>query len=502
MTGPYVVGVDVGTTSAKAVVVDDAWRVRGEAREEYPTRYLPGNGAEQNPDDWWGASARCIAAALEQAGVAAPDVAAVGVSSQAPSVVLLDGDGRPLGPALLWMDRRGQAECALRTAEGARVVALTGNRLDPYYAAPKLAWLLRTDPSLARRASTFLMANGYVTHRLTGVVTADTGHAGLSLLNDLDADGWSGELAELWGVPPTWLPPLSDPSTVVGMVSPAAAPATGLAAGTPVIAGLVDGVAASLESGVVAHGDVCEMTGQSTVVNAAVKADVARQTTGALSVMPYPVPGHHLVFGSMVATGGILRWFRDEFGSGLEDGDFAALDALAGTASPGSGGLLMLPYFLGERSPIWDSDARGAVVGLSMSTTRADLVRAILEGTAYGLAHNVAELAAMGLKPAALRIVGGGARGRTWNQIKADVTGLPVELPSHSLGAPVGTALVAAAGVGLVADLVEVVRRRYAVTERIAPDPSRHADYQRRYRIYRDLYPALRDVHRSLAELR
>ncbi|MGH3658966.1 MAG: xylulokinase, partial [Micromonosporaceae bacterium] len=424
MTG-FVIGVDVGTTSAKAVVVDDSWRVRGEAREEYPTTYLPGNGAEQDPDDWWAASARCVAEALSRAGVAARDVAAVGVSSQAPSVVLLDSGGTPLRPALIWMDRRGQAECDARTAESARVVELTGNRPDPYYAAGKLAWLLRDDPSLAGRTRAVVMANGYVTYRLTGVLATDTGHAGLTLLGDLDTAGWSDELIELWGVPPHWLSPLHAPTDVVGTVTADAAAATGLAAGTPVIAGLVDGVAASLEAGVVAHGDVCEMTGQSTVVNAAVRTDVARRSTGALSVMPYPVAGHHLVFGAMVATGGILRWFRDEFGAGDGSSDgsggggsaggdaFAALDELAGTAPPGAGGLVMLPYFLGERAPIWDSDARGAVVGLSMSTSRADLVRAILEGTAYGLAHNLAELAELGLRPAALRIVGGGARGRT-----------------------------------------------------------------------------------------
>lgn len=504
MSRPVVVGVDVGTTSAKAVVVDGSWRVRGQASQEYPTRFVAGSGAEQDADDWWRATASCVATALSAAGVAATDVAAVGVSSQAPTVVLLDADGEPLGPALVWMDRRGQSECVRRRGDTDRVVELTGNRPDSYYAAPKLAWLLREDPGLANRAATMVMVAGYVVHRLTGVVSADTTHAGLSLLNDLDAGGWSAEMAELWGVPRAWLPPLSEPSTVVGTVRPDAAAATGLAAGTPVIAGLVDGAAASVEAGVVAHGDVCEMTGQSTVVNAAVEIASARQSTGALSVMPYPIPGHHLVFGAMVATGGILRWFRDELtedGVGSAD-TYAALDALAGTAPLGSGGLVMLPYFLGERSPIWDSDARGAFVGLSMSTSRADLVRAILEGTAYGLAHNLEEMAAFGLRPTTLRVVGGGARGRTWNQIKADVTGVPVEVPAESMGAPVGTALVAAAGVGLLTDLVGVAGARYAVGERYEPDPARHAAYRRRYQIYRELYPSLTKVHQMLAELR
>jgi xylulokinase len=500
---PLVVGVDVGTTSAKAVVVDDTGRVLGECRREYPTEYVGSGGAQQDPRHWWSAVAHCVAGALERSDADAASVAVVGVSSQAPSVVLLDDSGEPLGPALLWMDRRGQAECDGRAAESDRVIDLTGNRPDSYYAAPKLAWALGRDPSLRTRAARVAMANGYVVRRLTGVSSVDTGHAGLSLLYDLSANRWSTELCELWGIPESWLPPLSEPHEVVGRVHADAARATGLAVGTPVVAGLVDGAAASLEAGVLAHGDVCEMTGQSTVVNAAVAADKARAHAGALTVMPYVVPGHHLVFGSMVATGGILRWFRDQFGhSNADDDAFERLDRLAASAPVGSGGLVMLPYFLGERSPIWDADARGAVVGLSMASTRADLVRAILEGAAYGLNHNLEHLADTGIRPAALRVVGGGARGRTWNQIKADVTGLAVELPGGSMGAPVGAALVAAAGVGLIDDLTAAARARFTVARRIPSDPSRHRDYARLYRVYRELYPSLDRVHALLAELR
>lgn len=212
-----------------------------------------------------------------------------------------------------------------------------------------------------------------------------------------------------------------EPTEVVGGVRREAAARTGLREGTPVVAGGVDGVTGSLASGLASHGDVCEMTGQSTVVNAAFSqerfADAADAWRGALSVLPYPVPGHHLVYGAMVATGGILRWFRDEFGdrelaeAGPPGDAFAALDELAAQSEPGAGGLLMLPYFHGERAPVWDPDARGALLGLSMATRRCDVVRAILEGTAYGLAHNVDELRRIGLEPARIRAVGGGARG-------------------------------------------------------------------------------------------
>ncbi|HZC27933.1 MAG TPA: FGGY family carbohydrate kinase [Actinopolymorphaceae bacterium] len=504
-----VIGVDVGTTGVKAVLLSATGQLLAEAGEEYVTHYVEPGGAEQDPDDWWRTTARSIAGVLNRGGVPAGDVAGVGVSSQAPSVVVVDAAGRPVRPALLWLDRRGRAGCEARAAHAAEILARTGNRLDAYFAAPKLAWLLAAEPGVRRAGRQVLMANGYVVRMLTGHATCDTGHAGLTLLGDLATGHWSADLAELWGVPAAWLPKVAEPSAVAGTVTPEAASATRLLAGTPVVTGVVDGAAASLEAGLASHGDVCEMTGQSTVVNAAV--DVARlrhDALGTVSVLPYPIRGHHLVYGSMVATGGILRWFREEFGDRERalagpDGDaFGALDQLAGEAPLGSGGLVLLPYFLGERSPIWDADARGALVGLSMGSRRSDVVRAILEGTAYGLAHNLDELARLGLRPAVLRSVGGGAKGRTWNQIKADVTGLPIELPYEARGAPVGAALVAAAGVGIVDDLAATVRARTQVAERIEPDTGRHAAYQPYVRIYRDLYPSLRRTYEQLAALR
>jgi len=504
----YVVGVDVGTTGVEAVLVDDAYEVRASAAQEYATAFPAGGGAEQDPDDWWRAAAACVRQVLRRAGVDPARVAAVGVSGQAPSVAPVDAGLRPVRPALLWMDRRGHAECAVRAGAAAELLARTGNRLDAYFAGPTLAWFARAEPQLAARTSTVLMASGYVVGRLTGVATCDTGHAGLTLLADLGADGWAPDLATLWGVPTRWLPELAEPTAVVGRVRADAAAVTDLAVGTPVVAGGVDGVTASLAAGVRAHGDVCEMTGQSTVVNAAFDASAFARAvdsgrwTGGLSVLPYPVAGHHLVYGSMVATGGILRWFRDEFASAAaDDDDFARLDALAGTSAPGAGGLVLLPYFLGERSPVWDPAARGALVGLSMSTRRADVVRAILEGTAYGLRHNLEELAAIGLRPAEVRAVGGGARGATWTQVKADVTGLAFRPTGDSPSASYGAALLAAAGAGLTDDLPGTAR---ALADRAAaagqatvvrPDAARHRTYDRYYRAYRELYPALRRVY-------
>jgi xylulokinase len=521
----FVIGVDVGTTAVKAVLLDRELQLLAEsASHEHPTVYPPGHaaGAEQDPDDWWRGAATAIREVLALAGAARGQVAAVAVSSQSPCVVLLDRGGRPVRPALIWMDRRADPLCRDRAAHDAAVRARAGNAIDPYYAAPKLAWLLRHEPESARRARRFLLANGYVAFRLTGAHSIDSGNAGLTLLAGAPEVRWEPELLELWGIPAEWLPPIVHPTEVVGRVTADGAQATGLLEGTPVVAGLVDAVAASLEAGLAGEGEVCDMTGQSTCINAAVPAAALAQGIGAFTTCAYPVPGLFLLVGTMVATGGILRWFRDQLGALATRGDlpdaglqaqvleavtrggerFSALDRLAATAPPGSNGLVLLPYFLGERSPIWDSDARGVLLGLSMATTRADVVRAILEGTAYGLHHNLEEMRALGLRFPALKVVGGGAQGRTWNQIKADVTGLAVEIPAEARGATVGSALAAAAGAGLIPGLAEGVRRRYRAGLVIAPDPGRHALYQGYYGLYRQAYPALAGLFRELSRVR
>ncbi len=389
----YVIGVDIGTTATKAVLLDRDLRILAEsASREHPTAYPAGypSAAEQNPDDWWNGSAAAIREVMALAGAAPGDVAAVGVSSQAPCVTLLDRAGTPVRPALIWMDRRSDGQCRARAAHEAAARKLTCNAIDPYYAAAKLAWLVENEPETRRRTHRVVMANGYVAFRLTGVHSIDEGHAGLTCLAGTPEVRWERELLELWGIPADWMPPIAHPTAVLGGVTESAAAATGLRQGTPVVAGLVDAIAASLEAGLADAGDVCDMTGQSTVLNAVVPYDVLAKGIGTFTTGAYPIPGLFLLAGTMVATGGILRWFRDQFGAAATCSELPTRGAArrrwrrrwprAATASrpstgwrprrrPAATASLLLPYFLGERSPIWDSDARGVLLGLSMSTS-------------------------------------------------------------------------------------------------------------------------------------
>ncbi|MCS6826601.1 MAG: FGGY-family carbohydrate kinase [Caldilinea sp.] len=507
MVTEALLGVDIGTTAAKAILCDRNGTLLAQAGEEYPTAFPQPGWAEQDPEAWWRATCHVVRRVLEVAQLPAQAVAGVGVSCQAPTLAAVDATGHPLYPALIWMDRRAEPQCAqLRSEVDEDLVAeINGGRIDPYYLAPKLRWLREQEPDVYARCHQVLQANGYIVHKLTGVFCMDSSHGPLTLCFDSGRRKWSPRLLEAMKLDLDKLPPVRPCGEVVGVITPKAAEATGLAPGTPVIAGMTDGTAAAVEVGLMKPGDAAEMTGQSTVL--LICSDAAYQGK-ALIPLGHPVPGLHLVVGAMSATGGALRWFRDQLGEcevaeaqrlGIDP--FELLSARAAQSPPGANRVIFLPYMYGERSPIWDSAARGIFFGLSLATTKGDLVRAIMEGAAYGLRHNVETAAEAGFALETLACVGGGARSALWNQIKADVLGRPVTLPLAASGAAMGDAILAAAGVGLYASLTEAVAAMVKQGPTFAPQPENTARYNALYRIYRRLYPTLRPLFHELAEV-
>ncbi len=471
MPHDLLIGIDIGTTSVKAVLFDRQGVILGEAAHEHPTAFPHPNWAEQDPDDWWRGVCLTLRRIFTANAHAAVDVAAIGVSCQAPTPVAVDRSGLPLYPAMLWMDRRTDPQCAwLQAHVGAEAVKqINGGRIDPFYTAPKLAWLQQHQPDVLRGAHAILHANGYIVHKLTGAFSMDASHGPLTLFFDSRHGEWSQTLVDGMGFDAALLPPVFPCSQVVGEVTAQAAAACGLAPGTPVIAGMADGTAASLEAGVVAVGDAVEMTGQSTVL---LICSDQPYLDDELIPLGHAIPGRHLVVGALSTSGGALRWLRDQLGEpecseALRHGrdPFDLLTELAASSPPGANRLIFLPYMFGERSPIWDSNARGVFFGLSLATAKADLVRAVLEGGAYGLRHNVETAARAGFAAGILSSVGGGSRSALWNQIKADILQRPIRLPRTATGAPLGDAMAAAAGAGLypsVADAAaqhELLRR-------------------------------------------
>jgi xylulokinase len=495
---PLLLGIDAGTSSVKAVLLDLRGNLCAVCQADYPLHHLRPGWVEQDPEDWWQATCKAIREALEKVELGPEKVLGLAVSSQAPTLLPLDNSGRPMRPAIIWMDRRAEAE-TVRLTEllGAEeIYRITGNRPDAFYLAPRLLWLRNHEPEFLKRTWKFAQVNGYINFRLTGRLTVDPAHAVLMQMRNRATGEWSEELCSACGVDPSQFPEIMEGHKIQGEVSVEAAEATGLKAGTPVMAGIVDSPAAALEAGVTAPGIAVEMTGTSTVV---IIPNDRGVTEPALIAMPHALPGIHLLLGAMVSSGGCLRWFRDQFG---QPGDPSApneradaydlLTRPAEEIEPGSAGVIFLPYMMGERSPLWHTNARGVFFGLSLATPKAALVRAILEGAAFALRHNVEVAARAGAEVHEMRSVGGCSRNDLWNRIKADVLGMPLLLPRASVGSPFGAAILAGMGTGAFTDVSKSLTEMVHLDRRFEPNQANHEKYTQYYRVFLDIYRHLK----------
>ncbi|MGB7759846.1 MAG: FGGY-family carbohydrate kinase [Bryobacteraceae bacterium] len=495
---PLLLGIDAGTSSVKAVLLDLRGNLCAVCSAEYPLHHIRPGWVEQDPEDWWQATCQAIREALAKVPHGPERVLGLAVSSQAPTLLPLGRDGRPLRPAVIWMDRRAEAE-AVRLAEllGAdEIYRITGNRPDAFYGAARLLWLRNHEPEVLARTWKFAQVNGYIDYRLTGRLTIDPAHALLMQMRDYPAGEWSAALCSACGVDPAQLPGIMEGHCVQGEVTAAAAEASGLRAGTPVMAGTVDSPAAALEAGVAEPGIAVEMTGTSTVV---IIPNDRGLTEPALIAMPHALPGIHLLLGAMVSSGGSLRWFRDQLGqpevqAAMQQSTdaFDLLTRQAAQIAPGSEGVIFLPYMMGERSPLWHTNARGVFFGLSLATSKAALVRSILEGAAFALRHNVEVASRAGAAVCEMRTVGGCSRSDLWNQIKADVLGLPVMLPRTSVGSPYGAAILAGMGAGAFPDIRKSLSEMVRIERCYEPNRANHEKYTRTYRVFRNIYEHLK----------
>jgi xylulokinase len=462
-----VLAIDLGTAVLKAGLIDLEGMLVAEARSTYPTR-VDGELVEQDPEDWW----RALVGTVTELRRAAPhaEVVAICADAQGPTCVAADQDGRPRRPAITWQDRRAAAEAA----ELAEATGLPGWLLG---ILPAALWVERQQPDVAGGVATYLAAWEWLALRLSGR-SAWTRSADQVLP---DPDRAAGV-----GLPAGKLPAIVDAGSTVGGLLPGPAAALGLPAGIPVVAGLNDAYASCLGAGLLEPGDALDTGGSAGGL--VIYADREPVVPGAW-IGPAPVHGRWLVGGAMAATGRALDWLAGS----LLDGDVgtAALIEEAALIAPGADGLVFLPYLAGERSPIWDPEARGAFVGLTLAHGRGHLARAVLEGSAFALRHVAEPIAAAGFPITELRFAGGSARSDAWNRIKSDVLGVPAAVPAIVETAMVGSAVLAAVGVGAHRDLRAAIRGMVRIDHRLSPDPSVRAIYDARMATYRSLYPAL-----------
>jgi xylulokinase len=493
----HVLGIDVSTTATKAILVDGAGGVAGVGSAEYDYAVPRPLWSEQDPRLWWDAAQAAIRGALTNAGIRGADVAAVGLAGQMHGAVLLDEADEPLRPAILWNDQRTAAECdEIRERVGpARLIEVTGNDALTGFTAPKLLWVRRHEPDVWNRTAHVGLPKDFVRHRLTGEHAVDRADGAGTLLFDLGRRTWSDEVVAALEIGPGILPRTVEGPDVTGTVSSAAAEATGLAAGTPVVGGGGDQAANGVGVGAVAPGIVALSLGTSGVVFAATDRPLV-EPEGRVHAFCHAVPDRWHLMSVMLSAAGSLRWFRDALAPGIA---YEALDEEAATVAAGSEGLVFLPYLTGERSPHPDPTARGAFVGLTIGHGRRHLTRAVLEGVVFGLRDGLDQIVSTGIPaPRQVRASGGGIASPVWRQILADVLDAEIATVSTTEGAAFGAAVLAAVGAGWFASVDEAVERVVRVLPVAEPgrDASAYAEALNRYRA---LYPALRPIFGAIA---
>ena len=493
---PYLMGLDISTTGAKALIINDTGAVVAVANTPQPISQPQPLWSEQDPADWWDGMATSIRAALAEAGLRGEDISAIGLTGQMHGLVLLDENGDVLRPAILWNDQRTQAQCDFMTDTigGERLIELTGNQALTGFTAPKILWVRDHEPEIYARARQALLPKDYIRYKLSDAYATDlAGAAGTSLLNVAER-AWSDEVLEALELPHEWMPPVHEGTQITSTVSADGAALTGLRAGTPIVGGGGDQAAGAVGMGCVKPEIIGVTVGTSGVVFAPL-AGYAFEPEGRLHAFCHAVPDTWHFMGVMLSAAGSLEWYKNTFAPEL---DYDALLTEAASAPAGSEGLFFLPYLTGERTPHPDPLARGAFIGMTSRHDRGHMTRAVLEGVAFGLKDSFTLIDQVGLPEAfEVRISGGGAKSPVWQGIIADVLDAPLVNINTTEGGAFGAAILAAVGAGLYDDVAGACEAMIETGDGIAVGADA-AVYAERYEIYRSLYPALKETFARL----
>ncbi len=504
----YLLGIDVSTTGAKALLIDERGSVVADATTEYPLSTPHPLWSEQSPADWWQGVRSSLQAALAKAGLKGEEISGVGLTGQMHGLVMMDRSGQVLRPAILWNDQRTGPQCAEITERAGgldRLLELTGNAVLPGFTAPKILWVRENEPAVYEKTAHILLPKDYARYCLTGEYATEVSDASGTSLLDVAHRRWSEAMLSALDLPKDWLPRCTESPEVSGRISATAARDTGLKAGTPVVGGGGDQAAQAVGSGIVTAGIISVTSGTSGVVFA--HADTfAAESKGRLHSFCHAVPGKWHLMGVMLSAGGSFRWLRDSLGEPERTEAFSRgedpydlLTRAAARAPAGCQGLLFLPYLTGERTPHPDPQARGAFVGLTVLHRKDHIIRSVLEGVSFGLRDCLELIRGLGVPIEQVRASGGGARSTLWRQIQADVFGNELVLVNVTEGAAYGAALLAGVGAGIFSGVEDAVAQTVRITDRIAPIPANVRRYQALYPVYRSLYPALAPSFQALS---
>ncbi len=498
--GPYLLGIDIGTSACKVAVFEKNGTVIAATSEEYPVYYPKKGWAEQNPEEWYQGICKATKSVLERGAINPEDVVGVGIDGQSWSAIAVDQEGKVLTNTPIWMDTRSKKICEeLNEKIGEdQIFARSGNSLQPSYTTGKILWYQREMPEVYEKTHKILQSNSYIAFCLTGVMTQDVSQGyGLHCF-DMKKGCWDEEMCELLGISPSILPTIYQCHEIVGRVTEKAAKEIGLKVGTPVVAGGLDAACGTLGAGVLHPGETQEQGGQAGGMSICMDEYKADKR---LILGYHVVPNLWLLQGGTTGGGGVMRWLEKEFadfereeGKRLGKSSLDIFNEIADEVNPGSDGVVFLPYMMGERSPIWDSNAKGIFYGLDFSKTKGHFVRAAMEGVALSLKHNLEVAKEAGADVKVLRAMGGSANSTLWTQIKSDVTELPITVPASDTATTLGAAILAGVGVGLYEDFETAIELTVENRRHHVPNNEVADIYGASYKTYLTLYENLKEL--------
>jgi len=506
-SGPYLLGVDIGTFSSKGVIINADGDVLAEQYIEHEVNIIKHGWVEQDPEKcYWRDFKYIVKSLIKKSKIDPNEILSVGISSLSPVLITINHKGDVIRPAIIYMDRRALKECmSLKEKIGEEnIIKISGNAADPYFAGYKLLWLIHNEPKTYEQTWKILNADKFLIFKLTDEVVIDRATAVLyAPFYDINQDKWSFEMTSLTNVNLDIFPEkIVNPSTVVGEVNRRASRETGLTAGTKIISGGPDAIVSSFSAGMVNAGESAFMYG-TTGCWFLVTEKTIFEPRGRLVFAPHVVPGKNLLCGIMISAGALVKWFLENFvktsNADNKSKILERLDREASCINPGSDGLIVLPYFMGERTPIWDVNARGVIFGLTLKHSWKHVYRALLEAPGYGLRNHIEIAKSIGCEAKTIFAVDGGAKSRTWRQIITDITGLPQIYSRRRLGAPFGDAYLAGIGVGIFKNF-EYIKNFLGEIEITTPNFDNYNLYNKYYNLYLELYEKTRETMYAVSE--
>lgn len=497
---PYLMGIDISTTGAKALLIDSSGTVVASQTSELPLSTPRPLWSEQDPSDWWNGSVNSIRKLLAQVDISPNEIKAIGLTGQMHGLTMLDTRGGVLRPAILWNDQRTAKQCDdIRTAVGReKFIQITGNDALTGFTAPKILWVKQNEPDIFKKTAHILLPKDFVRFRLTGEYASDRAGGSGTVLFDLKNRDWSAEIVHALEIPQDWLPTTYEGTAITGAISQQAAEITGLTAGTPVVGGGGDQAAGAVGMGAVSPGIVSLTLGTSGVVFATTDGPFI-EPEGRLHAFCHAVPDRWHLMGVMLSAAGSLKWYHDTF---FSDTSYDELIAPAADIAPGSEGLYFLPYLTGERTPYPDPLARGGFIGLTLRHSQAHMTRAVLEGISFGLRDSFELMKQAGLSQITqVRISGGGSQSAIWRQMLANILNAELVTVNTTEGGAFGAALLAGVGVNVWNSTDEACQATIRVTGSTLPQSDMVAAYQPHYEVYSGLYHTLKNTNETIHQV-